>query len=73
MDTPTKRPAEVLTGFAGAVLVLLVAFDVPLTTEQCAAIGGVISGLPFAITALVETFRSFRRDHELKVTLDRVK
>jgi hypothetical protein len=58
----TKRPAEVFTGTAGALLVLSEAFWTDFDEKQLAALAGVIAMIPFVVSALVETWRSFRED-----------
>ena len=59
-----KHPAEILTGFAGSVLLLLVAFGIEISEDQILAIGATIAWLPAIITMTVQTFRSFRQKGE---------
>lgn len=54
------RPAEVLTGVSGSVVLLLQAFGADITSDQLAAILGVVGWLPAIITLLVSTVRSLR-------------
>lgn len=61
MSTTTNKiqehPAESITGFVGAVMALLIAFGVPFTEAQVAAIIGVFGFLPAGVTWVV----NFRR------------
>jgi len=59
----TKRPNEIISGFAGSVVLAVHAFNVhQFTEDQLFAIALILAGLPGFITSCVETLRSFRAD-----------
>lgn len=53
-----RRPAETLTGFVAAVLILLTAFGVHLHEGQIAAILGVVGFLPTIVSYAVDRRKS---------------
>ena len=58
---PTKRPSEIISAFAGSVLLAVSAFGIyEFNEEQLLAVGVLIAGVPSVVTAVVETWRSFR-------------
>lgn len=51
------RPTELVSGFIGSILALLVAFGINLTDDQIAAVLGVVGWVPLIITFVVSARR----------------